>query len=185
MEVQRFTKYPLLLENMAKYTGNSCSADSRGPRQKFRECGIPEASHISVLNSCEKLLSRVLKISFCCSVAFFHTEDEEEKEKVKRAEECCKKILNHVNQAVKEAENKQVELATVDFFHFTWNPISTCYVFSAPKRLQEYQRRLDISSLKQGDHPMILELKARSTCCIQEEPDHRHSSRVLVFLSIR
>ncbi|XP_075888067.1 rho guanine nucleotide exchange factor 12 isoform X3 [Nelusetta ayraudi] len=80
MEVQRFTKYPLLLENMAKYT-----------------------------------------------------EDEEEREKVKRAEECCKKILNHVNQAVKEAENKQ--------------------------RLQEYQRRLDISSLKQGDHPMILELK--------------------------
>lgn len=49
----------------------------------------------------------------------FHTEDKEEREKVKRAEECCKKILNHVNQAVKEAENKQVELAVVGVFHFS------------------------------------------------------------------
>ncbi|XP_028276713.1 rho guanine nucleotide exchange factor 12 isoform X2 [Parambassis ranga] len=71
-EMQRFTKYPLLLEKIAMYT-----------------------------------------------------EDDEEKEKVKRAEECCKKILNHVNQAVKEAENKQ--------------------------RLEDYQRRLDLSSLKQSD----------------------------------
>lgn len=39
------------------------------------------------------------------------TEDGEEREKVKRAGECCKKILNHVNQAVKEAENKQVHAA--------------------------------------------------------------------------
>uniref|UniRef100_A0AAQ4P652 DH domain-containing protein n=1 Tax=Gasterosteus aculeatus aculeatus TaxID=481459 RepID=A0AAQ4P652_GASAC len=52
VEMQRVTKYPLLLDNIAKYT--------------------------------------------------------EERQKVKRAAECCKKILNHVNQAVKEAENKQV-----------------------------------------------------------------------------
>uniref|UniRef100_A0A3Q0S3D8 DH domain-containing protein n=1 Tax=Amphilophus citrinellus TaxID=61819 RepID=A0A3Q0S3D8_AMPCI len=32
----------------------------------------------------------------------------EERKKVKKAGDCCKKILNHVNQAVKEAENKQV-----------------------------------------------------------------------------
>uniref|UniRef100_A0A3Q4BI26 Rho guanine nucleotide exchange factor (GEF) 12b n=1 Tax=Mola mola TaxID=94237 RepID=A0A3Q4BI26_MOLML len=80
MEMQRFTKYPLLLDNIAK-----------------------------------------------------NTVDGEEKEKVKRAGECCKEILNHVNQSVKEAENKQ--------------------------RLEEYQRRLDISSLKQSENPMILELK--------------------------
>ncbi|KAI3373979.1 hypothetical protein L3Q82_022549 [Scortum barcoo] len=80
VEMQRFTKYPLLLENIAKYT-----------------------------------------------------EDGEEREKVKKAGECCKKILNHVNQAVKEAENKQ--------------------------RLEEYQRRLDLSSLKPSENPMILELK--------------------------
>ncbi|XP_053297394.1 rho guanine nucleotide exchange factor 12 isoform X1 [Pleuronectes platessa] len=80
VEMQRLTKYPLLLDNIAKYT-----------------------------------------------------EDGEEREKVKKAGECCKKILNHVNQAVKEAENKQ--------------------------RLEDYQRRLDLSSLKQSENPMILELK--------------------------
>ncbi|XP_061596288.1 rho guanine nucleotide exchange factor 12-like [Cololabis saira] len=80
VEMQRVTKYPLLLDNIAKYTENG-----------------------------------------------------EEREKVKRAGECCKKILNHVNQAVREAENKQ--------------------------RLEEYQRRLDVSSLKQSENPVILELR--------------------------
>ncbi|XP_051257370.1 rho guanine nucleotide exchange factor 12 isoform X3 [Dicentrarchus labrax] len=79
VEMQRVTKYPLLLDKIAKYT------------------------------------------------------DGDEREKVKKAGECCKKILNHVNQAVKEAENKQ--------------------------RLQDYQRRLDLSSLKPSENPMILELK--------------------------
>lgn len=36
------------------------------------------------------------------------SDDTEEKNKVKRACECCRQILNHVNQEVKEAENKQV-----------------------------------------------------------------------------
>ncbi|XP_034079847.1 rho guanine nucleotide exchange factor 12-like, partial [Gymnodraco acuticeps] len=81
VEMQRVTKYPLLLENIAKYTG-----------------------------------------------------DGEEREKVKKAGECCKKILNHVNQAVKEAENKQ--------------------------RLEDYQRRLDLSSLKPSENPVILELRS-------------------------
>ncbi|KAJ8280592.1 hypothetical protein GJAV_G00056630 [Gymnothorax javanicus] len=80
VEMQRLTKYPLLLESIAKYT-----------------------------------------------------DDAEEKEKVKRAADCCKKILNYVNQAVKEAENKQ--------------------------RLEDYQRRLDLSSLKQSEHPMIADFK--------------------------
>ena len=35
-------------------------------------------------------------------------EEAEEKEKVKSAADCCRRILNYVNQAVKEAENKQV-----------------------------------------------------------------------------
>ncbi|KAI4785221.1 hypothetical protein KUCAC02_037893, partial [Chaenocephalus aceratus] len=60
--------------------------------------------------------------------------DGEEREKVKKAGECCKKILNHVNQAVKEAENKQ--------------------------RLEDYQRRLDLSSLKPSENPVILELRS-------------------------
>lgn len=56
MEVQRFTKYPLLLENMAKYTGNSCSAEDLDGR------GLLEASHVFVLNSCKKV---------CCLLLFF------------------------------------------------------------------------------------------------------------------
>ncbi|KAI4904553.1 hypothetical protein NFI96_029617, partial [Prochilodus magdalenae] len=79
-EMQRLTKYPLLLENIAKYT-----------------------------------------------------DDAEEKDKVRRAADCCRKILNHVNQAVKESENTQ--------------------------RLEDYQRRLDLSSLKQSENPLISEFK--------------------------
>ncbi|MBN3300438.1 ARHGC factor, partial [Amia calva] len=80
VEMQRLTKYPLLLENIAKYT-----------------------------------------------------EDNEEKEKIKKSGECCRQMLNYVNQAVKESENKQ--------------------------RLEDYQRRLDLSSLKQSENPMISEFK--------------------------
>ncbi|XP_054610841.1 rho guanine nucleotide exchange factor 12 isoform X2 [Dunckerocampus dactyliophorus] len=81
VEMQRATKYPLLLEKIAKYTEG----------------------------------------------------DEEDADKVRKAGECCKQILNHVNQVVKEAENKQ--------------------------RLVDYQRRLDISSLKPNENPLILELR--------------------------
>ncbi|KAJ3591004.1 hypothetical protein NHX12_008951, partial [Muraenolepis orangiensis] len=80
VEMQRLTKYPLLLDNIIKYTDNAA-----------------------------------------------------EKDKVKQASDCCRKILNHVSQAVKESEDKQ--------------------------RLEDYQRRLDLSSLKQTDNPVILELK--------------------------
>uniref|UniRef100_A0A8D0H3M1 Rho guanine nucleotide exchange factor 12 n=1 Tax=Sphenodon punctatus TaxID=8508 RepID=A0A8D0H3M1_SPHPU len=79
-EMQRLTKYPLLLDNIAKYS-----------------------------------------------------EQPEEKEKVKRAADHCRQILNYVNQAVKEAENKQ--------------------------HLEDYQRRLDLSCLKQSEFPMLDELR--------------------------
>uniref|UniRef100_A0A3P9H4E4 Rho guanine nucleotide exchange factor (GEF) 12a n=1 Tax=Oryzias latipes TaxID=8090 RepID=A0A3P9H4E4_ORYLA len=80
VEVLRLTKYPLLLDNIVKYTDNAV-----------------------------------------------------EKEKAKQAADSCRKILIHVNQAVKESEDKQ--------------------------KLEDYQRRLDLSSLKQTDNPTILELK--------------------------
>ncbi|CAI9544777.1 unnamed protein product [Staurois parvus] len=79
-EMQRLTKYPLLLDNIAKYS-----------------------------------------------------DQPEEKRKVKKAADHCRSILNHVNQAVREAENKQ--------------------------RLEDYQRRLDLSYLKPGEYPMIDELR--------------------------
>lgn len=41
-------------------------------------------------------------------VSFLPTDESEEKVKVRRAAECCRQILNHVNQSVKESENKQV-----------------------------------------------------------------------------
>ncbi|XP_066575452.1 rho guanine nucleotide exchange factor 1 isoform X2 [Amia ocellicauda] len=69
IEMQRLTKYPLLLENIAK-----------------------------------------------------STEDEKERKNVHQAAECCRKILNHVNEEVKTMEN----LLT----------------------LKDYQRRLDVSGLK-------------------------------------
>uniref|UniRef100_A0A8C3Y8S6 Rho guanine nucleotide exchange factor 12 n=1 Tax=Catharus ustulatus TaxID=91951 RepID=A0A8C3Y8S6_CATUS len=79
-EMQRLTKYPLLLDNIAKYTE------------------LPE-----------------------------------EKEKVKKAADHCRQILNHVNQAVKESENRQ--------------------------HLEDYQRRLDLSYLKQSEDPMMDEFR--------------------------
>ncbi|XP_049587412.1 rho guanine nucleotide exchange factor 1 isoform X7 [Syngnathus scovelli] len=69
IEMQRLTKYPLLLENIAK-----------------------------------------------------NTEDPSEKERIQQSAECCRKILNHVNEEVKVMEN----LLT----------------------LKDYQRRLDTSGLK-------------------------------------
>ncbi|XP_018081259.1 rho guanine nucleotide exchange factor 12 isoform X2 [Xenopus laevis] len=79
-EMQRLTKYPLLLDNIARYSDR-----------------------------------------------------EDEKEKVNKAANHCRNILDYVNQAVKEAENKQ--------------------------RLEDYQRRLDLSYLKPGEYPMIDELR--------------------------
>ncbi|XP_039368366.1 LOW QUALITY PROTEIN: rho guanine nucleotide exchange factor 1 [Mauremys reevesii] len=79
IEMQRLTKYPLLLENIAKYT------------------------------------------------------EEEERAKVQRAAECCRQILNHVNQEVRYMENLM--------------------------KLQDYQKRLDLSSLKQSSDPLLSEFK--------------------------
>ncbi|KAM9851520.1 rho guanine nucleotide exchange factor 1 isoform 2-T3 [Aulostomus maculatus] len=69
IEMQRLTKYPLLLEKIAK-----------------------------------------------------STEDPTEKERIQQSAECCRKILNHVNEEVKEMENFLI--------------------------LKEYQRKLDTSGLK-------------------------------------
>ncbi|XP_073511945.1 rho guanine nucleotide exchange factor 1 isoform X3 [Phyllobates terribilis] len=79
-EMQRLTKYPLLLQNIANLT-----------------------------------------------------EEEEEKQRVQKAAECCRQILNHVNTEVREMENKM--------------------------KLFDYQRRLDTSNLKQSNDPLFMEFK--------------------------
>lgn len=52
--------------------------------------------------------------------ASIRTDEVEEKEKVTRAAERCRKILNHVNQSVKESENKQVSELNIEL------PLSRC-----------------------------------------------------------
>lgn len=79
-EMQRLTKYPLLLQNIANLT-----------------------------------------------------EEEEEKQRVQKAAECCRQILNHVNTEVREMENKM--------------------------KLIDYQRRLDMSNLKQSNDPLFIEFR--------------------------
>ncbi|KAM8789139.1 rho guanine nucleotide exchange factor 1 [Rhynchonycteris naso] len=62
-----------------------------------------------------------------------NTEEPAEREKVELAAECCREILNHVNQAVRDMEDLL--------------------------RLKDYQRRLDLSHLRQSSDPMLSEFK--------------------------
>uniref|UniRef100_A0A8D0HM89 Rho guanine nucleotide exchange factor 1 n=1 Tax=Sphenodon punctatus TaxID=8508 RepID=A0A8D0HM89_SPHPU len=80
IEMQRLTKYPLLLHNIAKCT-----------------------------------------------------EEAEERQKVQLAADHCRQILNHVNQAVREMENLM--------------------------KLRDYQKRLDLSNLKQSTDPLLSEFR--------------------------
>ncbi|XP_039208122.1 rho guanine nucleotide exchange factor 1 isoform X5 [Crotalus tigris] len=61
------------------------------------------------------------------------TEEAEERQKVERAAECCRQILNHVNQEVRVMENLL--------------------------KLKDYQRRLDLSNLKQSTDPLLSEFR--------------------------
>ncbi|XP_034842507.1 rho guanine nucleotide exchange factor 1 isoform X3 [Mirounga leonina] len=62
-----------------------------------------------------------------------NTEEPAEREKVERAAECCREILHHVNQAVRDMEDLL--------------------------RLKDYQKRLDLSHLRQSSDPMLSEFK--------------------------
>ncbi|XP_074713781.1 rho guanine nucleotide exchange factor 1 isoform X2 [Strix uralensis] len=61
------------------------------------------------------------------------TEAAGERAKVEQAAECCRQILNHVNQEVRDMENLM--------------------------KLKDYQRRLDLSNLKQSTDPLLSEFK--------------------------
>ncbi|XP_061244447.1 rho guanine nucleotide exchange factor 1 isoform X5 [Bos javanicus] len=62
-----------------------------------------------------------------------NTEEPVEREKVERAAECCREILQHVNLAVRDMEDLL--------------------------RLKDYQRRLDLTHLRQSNDPMLSEFK--------------------------
>ncbi|XP_006004250.1 rho guanine nucleotide exchange factor 11 isoform X1 [Latimeria chalumnae] len=80
-EMQRLTKYPLLLDNIIKYTDGKTSEHQK----------------------------------LCCAL------------------DCCRRILKFVNEAVKEAENRQ--------------------------RLEDYQKRLDATPLERTNNPLAAEFK--------------------------
>lgn len=62
-----------------------------------------------------------------------NTEEPSERERVELAAECCREILHHVNQAVRDMEDLL--------------------------RLKDYQRRLDLTHLRQSSDPMLSEFK--------------------------
>ncbi|XP_049983037.1 rho guanine nucleotide exchange factor 1 isoform X3 [Alexandromys fortis] len=62
-----------------------------------------------------------------------NTEEPGDREKVERAADCCREILHHVNQAVRDMEDLL--------------------------RLKDYQRRLDLTHLRQSSDPMLSEFK--------------------------
>ncbi|KAL1769587.1 rho guanine nucleotide exchange factor 1 isoform X1 [Sigmodon hispidus] len=62
-----------------------------------------------------------------------NTEESTERKKVEHAAECCREILHHVNQAVRDMEDLL--------------------------RLKDYQRRLDLTHLRQSSDPMLSEFK--------------------------
>ncbi|XP_059833534.1 rho guanine nucleotide exchange factor 1-like [Hypanus sabinus] len=92
IEMQRLTKYPLLLENIAK-----------------------------------------------------NTEEGVEKQRVLQVAECCRNILKDVNQEVRDMENL--------------------------RRLNDYQRRLDITNLRQSTDPFVVEL-VKNLDLTQKRMDH-------------
>ncbi|XP_033928178.1 rho guanine nucleotide exchange factor 1, partial [Melopsittacus undulatus] len=61
------------------------------------------------------------------------TEDAEDRARVEKAADCCRRILDHVNQEVREMENFM--------------------------KLKDFQRRLDLSGLKQSSEPWLSEFK--------------------------
>ncbi|TSK20241.1 Rho guanine nucleotide exchange factor 1 [Bagarius yarrelli] len=112
IEMQRLTKYPLLLENIAKNTDQlieiSCNIKQREALINLLSLNFTLIYHDSYFMTDTQLLFRQTMMW--------------EKENTQQAAECCRKILNQVNEAVKEMEN----LLT----------------------LKDYQRRLDTSGLK-------------------------------------
>lgn len=61
------------------------------------------------------------------------TEEAEDRSRVQQAAECCREILNRVNQEVRDMENLM--------------------------KLKDYQRRLDLSNLKQSSDPLLSDYK--------------------------
>ncbi|XP_068945024.1 rho guanine nucleotide exchange factor 1 isoform X3 [Petaurus breviceps papuanus] len=78
-------------------------------------------------------MQRLTKYPLLLQSIWQNTEEPKEKAKVEQAAECCKEILHHVNQSVRDMEDLL--------------------------RLKDYQRRLDLSHLRQSSDPLLSEFK--------------------------
>lgn len=184
-EMQRLTKYPLLLQSIGQNTG----ASGRGPHH-----GAP-ASCLSPWRWGQELPG----LGFTGTGLSFATEEPVERERVELAAECCREILHHVNQAVRDMEDLLVSLALAmardpgrwgvrvrgwggPLSCLPWGPfsggrapLSACapqglwgsaspwvvpVTLPSPlQRLKDYQKRLDLSHLRQSNDPMLSEFK--------------------------
>lgn len=106
-----------------------------------------------------------------CPLCFRASEELKERQKVERAAECCREILHHVNQAVRDMEDLLVRRPAVtpagahsqpwggDRRVAVWPPRRPLMLPSLHQRLKDYQRRLDLSHLRQSSDPMLSEFK--------------------------
>ncbi|XP_051776577.1 rho guanine nucleotide exchange factor 1b isoform X2 [Erpetoichthys calabaricus] len=93
----------------------------------------PQCRRLQLKDIIPVVMQRLTKYPLLLENIAKSTEEAEEKSKIQQAAECCRKILNHVNQSVRVMEN---------FL-----------------RLNDYQRRLDLSSLKQSTDTLLSEFK--------------------------
>lgn len=186
MEVQRFTKYPLLLENIAKYTGTSCSADSRGPRQQFRECGVLEASHVFALNSCENefhVYSNLFPLLFRCP--FFPQRSKRKKKRWKELKSVARKSWTTSTRRWKRLKTNRLGSQLWSFFFLlSTNQHSNVLRVFCPKetaRVPETDGHL-ITEARRPPHDPGAEGKKHQPRHVQEEPDrHHHSPHTLML----
>ncbi|KAI6073038.1 Rho guanine nucleotide exchange factor 11 isoform X5 [Aix galericulata] len=156
-EMQRLTKYPLLLENILKHTEGRGWGGATG--------GAPGAVHTSgsfgPWGSCLSLVTRSQNWGLWGGRAAFQpgrggtggklggnwggiqnppdlhsavAAGTSEHDKLCRARDQCRDILKYVNEAVKQAENRH--------------------------RLEGYQKRLDATSLERTSNPLAAEFKS-------------------------
>uniref|UniRef100_A0A665WF01 Rho guanine nucleotide exchange factor (GEF) 1b n=1 Tax=Echeneis naucrates TaxID=173247 RepID=A0A665WF01_ECHNA len=122
IEMQRVTKYPLLLENIAK-----------------------------------------------------NTEDLAEKEKIKQSAECCRKILNHVNDEVKEMENLLVRNTQSIIQHNNIDLTLKKMLYEGPLTWKVTKEKVQcvllgdlLVLLQKQDDKMVLKCQSKSNIAVQE-----------------
>nr|XP_020726821.1 LOW QUALITY PROTEIN: rho guanine nucleotide exchange factor 1 [Odocoileus virginianus texanus] len=123
----------------------TCPAPSTDPGEGGRRPGVSALPFLQEAESrprCRRLqlkdmipteMQRLTKYPLLLQSIAQNTEESAEREKVERAAECCREILQHVNYAVRDMEDLL--------------------------RLKDYQRRLDLTHLRQSNDPMLSEFK--------------------------